>query len=51
MDQEVLSYVWNTPGVTSWFRGGTDTPAVVPRKLVELWYDAKSPDFTAYRGA
>ena len=52
MDDEVLDYVWNTPGVTSWFRGGTDTPAVVaPRKLVELWYDAKSPDLSAFRGA
>lgn len=52
MDREVLEYVWNTPGVTSWFRGGTDTPAVVAaRKLVDIWHDSKEPDLAAFSGS
>ena len=52
MAEEVTHYVWNTPGVTSWFRGERDTPtAVVPRKLVDIWHESKAPDLSVYEGA
>ena len=52
MAEEVTHYVWNTPGVTSWFRGERDTPtAVVPRKLVDIWHESKHPDLSVYQGA
>jgi 4-hydroxyacetophenone monooxygenase len=52
MAEEVTHYVWNTPGVTSWFRGERDTPTqVVPRKLVDIWHESKHPDLSVYQGA
>jgi 4-hydroxyacetophenone monooxygenase len=52
IDAEVEQYVWAVPGVTSWFRGGSDKPrAVVPKKLIELWHESKAPDLSAYRGS
>ena len=48
--REVLKdYVWSTPGVNSWFKAGTDEPAVVlPRKLIDIWTEANHPDLDKY---
>ena len=52
MDAAVEGYVWNVPGVTSWFKAGGESPAaVVPKKLVDLWHESKAPDLSAYAGS
>jgi hypothetical protein len=52
MDREAPEYVWNKPGVNSWFPGGADTPAVVAaRELVDVWHDSKEPDLATFSGS
>ena len=48
MVTENAGYVWSTPGVENWY-GGRGRPSVVlPWRLVDLWRECKSPDFSAF---
>jgi 4-hydroxyacetophenone monooxygenase len=52
MTEAVKGYVWNIPGVTSWYKGDSDNPSVVhPKRLLDFWREAKAPDFSSFVGS
>ena len=48
---ELEHYVWSRPGISNWFRGTRDrVTALVPKRLVDLWQESKTPKIDDYMG-
>jgi hypothetical protein len=45
-------YVWSLPGISNWFRGSRErVTAIVPKRLIDIWREAKGPKLDDYVGA
>ena len=48
---ELEHYVWSLPGISNWFRGSRDrVTTLIPKRLVDLWQESKTPRFEDYVG-
>ncbi|MCE2484070.1 MAG: hypothetical protein J4F42_01050 [Desulfurellaceae bacterium] len=48
---ELEHYVWSLPGISSWFCGSRDrVTTLIPKRLVDLWQESKTPGFEDYSG-
>jgi 4-hydroxyacetophenone monooxygenase len=49
---ELEHYVWSLPGISNWFRGSRErVTTIVPKRLIEIWREAKEPVLEDYAGA
>lgn len=49
---ELEHYVWSRPGISNWFRGSRDrVTALIPKRLVDMWQEGKTPKLEDYVGS
>lgn len=48
---ELEHYVWSLPGISNWFRGSRNrVTTLIPKRLVDLWQESKTPKLNDYIG-